>query len=115
MSVTDYSAAYLKATIRAGKGSTGIFGLRLMRKNLDDLTTLFDQVFPGLPSDKARLEAAFGKILYIHLAREGNPHRSTHSGATSLMNNESGSPATFVEASKSQSRVLPVLGVPQIM
>jgi LPS sulfotransferase NodH len=64
-----YSAAFLKAAIKAGKGETGIFGLRLMRENLDGLLALINNVYPGLPTDKARLEAAFGSILYIHLAR----------------------------------------------
>lgn len=66
----DYETAYLKAAIKAGKGQTGIFGLRLMRKDLENLLALTNGAFPGLPSDKARLEAAFGEILYIHLARE---------------------------------------------
>ncbi len=70
MSDADYGAAYLKAVINTGKSGTGIFGLRLMRENLEDLSALIDPVFPRLPSDKARLEAAFGNILYIHLARE---------------------------------------------
>ncbi len=65
-----YSAAYLKAAIRAGRGGTEIFGLRLMRENLDGLLALIGNVYPGMPSDKARLEAAFGTIVYIHLARE---------------------------------------------
>lgn len=70
MSDADYSKAYLQAVIKAGKGGTEIFGLRLMRENLDDLSALIDKIFPRLPSDKARLETAFGNILYIHLARE---------------------------------------------
>jgi LPS sulfotransferase NodH len=70
MSDADYSEAYLKAVIKAGKGGTEVFGLRLMRENLEDLSALIDEVFPQLPSDKARLETAFGNILYIHLARE---------------------------------------------
>jgi LPS sulfotransferase NodH len=70
LSDAEYGAAYLKAAIRAGKGETEMFGLRLMRQDLEDLSTLIGWVFPGLPSDRARLEAAFGDILYIHLARE---------------------------------------------
>lgn len=66
----DYAAAYLKAAMATGKGQTGIFGLRLMRKDLDDLSALIDKVCSGLPSDKDRLQAAFGETLYIHLARE---------------------------------------------
>lgn len=64
-----YGAACLAAAIKVGKGPTDIFGLRLMRENLDDLSALIDDVLPGLPSDKARFEAAFGKILYVYLAR----------------------------------------------
>lgn len=70
MSERDYNIAYLNAAVAAGKGRTGIFGLRLMRENLDELSAVLDHVFPQLPSDRARLERAFGSILYIHLSRE---------------------------------------------
>lgn len=70
MSERDFNIAYLNAAVAAGKGATGIFGLRLMRENLDELSAILDQVFPQLPSDRARLEKAFGRILYIHLSRE---------------------------------------------
>ncbi|UDL87916.1 sulfotransferase [Mesorhizobium sp. PAMC28654] len=70
MSDLEFNTAYLGAAITAGKGGTGIFGLRLMRENLDELSAILDQIFPRLPSDKARLERAFGDILYIHLSRE---------------------------------------------
>jgi LPS sulfotransferase NodH len=69
LSEAEYGAAYLRAAITAGKGGTKVFGLRLMRENLGDLTALIDAVYPGLASDKARLEKAFGDILYLHLAR----------------------------------------------
>ena len=70
MSERDFNIAYLNAAVAAGKGGTGIFGLRLMRENLDELSAILDHVFPQLPSDRARLEKAFGRILYIHLSRE---------------------------------------------
>ena len=70
MSERDFNIAYLKAAITAGKGGTGIFGLRLMRENLDELSAILDQVFPQLPSDRACIERAFGRILYIHLSRK---------------------------------------------
>jgi LPS sulfotransferase NodH len=70
MSELEFNAAYLNAAIAAGKGGTGIFGLRLMRENLDELSAILDQIFPRLPSDKARFEKAFGNVLYIHLSRE---------------------------------------------
>jgi LPS sulfotransferase NodH len=70
MSERDFNIAYLNAAVVAGKGRTEIFGLRLMRENLDELSAILDQVFPQLPSDRARLERAFGSILYVHLSRE---------------------------------------------
>ena len=70
MGERDFNIAYLNAAVAAGKGGTGIFGLRLMRENLDELSAILDQVFPQLPSDKTRLERAFGRIFYIHLSRE---------------------------------------------
>ena len=70
MSERDFNIAYLNAAVAAGKGGTEIFGLRLMRENLDEFSAILDQVFPQLPSDRARLEKAFGRILYIHLSRE---------------------------------------------
>src|SRR3989337_3196752 len=70
MSERDFNIAYLNAAVVAGKGRTEIFGLRLMRENLEELSAILDQIFPQLPSDRARLERAFGSILYIHLSRE---------------------------------------------
>jgi LPS sulfotransferase NodH len=70
MSERDYNIEYLKTAIKVGKGGTNIFGLRLMRENLGELSDILDQIHPGLPSDRARLEKAFGNILYLHLSRE---------------------------------------------
>lgn len=70
MSESDFNVAYLSAAIAAGRGGTGIFGLRLMRENLDELSAILDQIHPGLPSDMARFEKAFGRVLYIHLSRQ---------------------------------------------
>ncbi|TIN95850.1 MAG: Stf0 sulfotransferase [Mesorhizobium sp.] len=70
MDELEFSVAYLEAAIAAGKGGTGIFGLRLMRENLDELSAILDRIFPGLASDTARFEKAFGHVLYIHLSRE---------------------------------------------
>jgi len=69
MSQHDYDRCYLEAAIRVGKGGTGIFGLRLMRENLEDMSAIMDGLHPRLESDKARFEAAFGKVLFIHLSR----------------------------------------------
>lgn len=64
-----YCAAYLAAAIRAGTAASGVFGLRLMRENLGDLMGMIDAVYPGLASDVARLRAAFGEVLFVHLSR----------------------------------------------
>lgn len=65
-----FDVAYLAAVLAAGKGDTGVFGLRLMRENLDELSAILDRIFPGLGSDAARFEKAFGRVAYIHLSRE---------------------------------------------
>lgn len=70
MDELEFNTAYLDAAISAGKGGTGVFGLRLMRENLDELSAILDQIFPNIASDKARFEKAFGNTLYIHLSRE---------------------------------------------
>ena len=70
MGELDFNVAYLNAAVAAGKGGTGVFGLRLMRENLDELSAILDRIYPGLPSDKARFEKAFGRVLYMHLSRE---------------------------------------------
>lgn len=69
MSAKGYNTVYLDAAITAGKGGTGLFGLRLMRENLEDLTAILSQLFPGLPSDAGLFERAFGRLLYVHLSR----------------------------------------------
>ena len=70
LSERDFEAVYLDAAIRVGKAGTDIFGLRLMRENLGELSEILDRIYPGLASDKARFETAFGSVLYIHLSRE---------------------------------------------
>lgn len=70
MKELDFDVTYLNAAIKAGKGGTGIFGLRLMRENLDELSAILDRIHPGLSSDRARFEKAFGRVLYMHLSRE---------------------------------------------
>ncbi len=69
LSDAAYGAAYLAAAIKAGSGQTGVFGLRLMRENLGDVARMIDAVYPGLASDRARLRAAFGEVLFVHLSR----------------------------------------------
>lgn len=64
-----FLGAYLAAAIAEGRGDTPVFGLRLMRENLGDMLAAFHRLFPGLPTDTARIEAAFGPTRYLHLRR----------------------------------------------
>ena len=61
--------AYLDAVIQEGTGDTGVFGLRIMWETLGELSVVLHEIFPGLSSDAARLEQAFGPILFVHLTR----------------------------------------------
>src|SRR5688572_17098310 len=49
MTEKEFSIVFLAAAITAGKGGTDIFGLRLMRENLGELSAILDQIYPGLP------------------------------------------------------------------
>lgn len=64
-----FERAYLNAVIAAGRGAGRLFGLRLMQENAPELLAMLDRLHPGLPSDRARLGAAFGRVSYVHLSR----------------------------------------------
>lgn len=70
LDVPSFDTAYLEAAIEVGKASSEIFALRLMRETLESLSATLHLIYPGQPSDKARLEKAFGsRLLYLHLSR----------------------------------------------
>lgn len=64
-----FERAYLEAVRQHGTGDTGMFALRLMWPSLPELSARLAQLIPGLPSDAARFEHAFGTPLYLHLSR----------------------------------------------
>jgi len=64
-----FERAYLAAALSAGRARTPMFGLRLMAETLPELCGLLERVYPGLPHDKARLERAFGRLVFVHLSR----------------------------------------------
>lgn len=64
-----FEADYLAAAIRAGKNGTNTFGLRLMWPTVPELSDWLDRLYPGLETDAARYEQAFGPAHYIHLSR----------------------------------------------
>ncbi len=53
----------------AGAGNTGVFGLHLMRKSYPKLAEQLAKAFPNAATERARLSAAFGDLLYIRLTR----------------------------------------------
>lgn len=65
-----FDEAYLAAVLRQGASGTPIFGLRLMWESVADLSNRLGALYPELPSDSARFQAAFGARVYIHLSRE---------------------------------------------
>ena len=52
-----------------GTAGTDVFGLRLQRHSFDFFVKQLDVLHPGLASDRARFEAAFGRTFFIHLTR----------------------------------------------
>lgn len=62
--------AILAAAIARGRGGTDLFGLRLQRGSFAFLMQQLALVHPGPLSDRARIEAAFGRTLFIHLTRD---------------------------------------------
>ncbi|WP_180900420.1 Stf0 family sulfotransferase [Martelella soudanensis] len=62
-------ARVFAAAIAKGSGDTGMFGLRLQRGSFDYFTEKLAVLHPGLGSDVSRVEAAFGRTLFIYLSR----------------------------------------------
>lgn len=64
-----FDRAYLDAVRREGKGGTAVFGVRLMWPSVAEASQRFARLFPGLSSDAARFERAFGKQTFLFLSR----------------------------------------------
>lgn len=65
----DFEQGYLAAAIREGTGDTGIFGLRVHALSLFELLGRLAMLYPAYPTDRARIDAAFGTTLYLRLRR----------------------------------------------
>lgn len=61
--------AVFRAAIVKGNGGTGVFGVRLQRHSIDFFHRKLALLYPGEPTDLARLRRAFGSTLFIHLRR----------------------------------------------
>lgn len=65
----DTVAAVFDAAIAHGRGGTPVFGLRLQRHSFAFFAEKLALLHPGPAGDAARMEAAFGCTLFIHLTR----------------------------------------------
>lgn len=65
----DTVAAVFAAAIAHGRGDTPLFGLRLQRHSFAFFSHKLALLHPEPAGDVARIEAAFGRTLFIHLTR----------------------------------------------
>ena len=65
----DVLAEIFRAAMAKGSLDTGMFGLRLQRHSFDFFTEKLAVLHPELSRDTQRLQAAFGRTLFIHLTR----------------------------------------------
>lgn len=66
----DALTAIFQAALEYGKGQSDIFGLRMQRQSFNFFMEQLRVLHPSLPNDKSRINATFGKTLFIHLTRE---------------------------------------------
>ena len=66
----EFDQTYLAAVQQQGSDGTQVFGMRLMWESVGDLSKRLGSLYPGLPSDSARFQSAFGPPFYLHLTRE---------------------------------------------
>lgn len=57
-------------TLEHGKGTSEIFALRLQRHSFAFFAEQLAVLYPSIDDDKSRIEAAFGRTLFVYLTRE---------------------------------------------
>lgn len=67
---TEALRAVFDAAIAFGKAGDDIFALRLQRHSFEFFAGQLALLYPLRQTDKSRIEAAFGRTLFIHLTRE---------------------------------------------
>jgi len=65
----DVLAEIFRAAMAKGSLDTGMFGLRLQRHSFDFFTEKLAVLHPEFSRDTQRLQAAFGRTLFVHLTR----------------------------------------------
>lgn len=63
-------SAVFAAALARGRGGTDVFGMRLQQHSFEFFNTQLARLYPGRDSDVARLRAAFGDTVFIHLTRD---------------------------------------------
>lgn len=67
--IEDFGTDYLDAARRAGSDAFGTFGLRIMWREVTDVTARLATLFPGVSAGVGSFEAAFGPLRVVHLTR----------------------------------------------
>lgn len=65
-----FDKRYIPAMLQAGRGDTGLFGLRLMWASAAEATERLLRLQGGTLDLAAQFETAFGPVLYLHLSRD---------------------------------------------
>lgn len=66
----DALKAVFHSAYEHGKGAGQVFGLRLQRHSFRFFVEQLSILYPSISDDKLRMEAAFGRTLFVHLKRE---------------------------------------------
>lgn len=66
----DAVQAVFAAAYAHGKGTSEVFGLRMQRHSFVYFAEQLGVLHPLLAGDRERIEAAFGRTLFVHLTRE---------------------------------------------
>jgi len=66
----DALKAVFHSAYEHGKGAGQVFGLRLQRHSFSFFIEQLSILYPSISDDKLRMEAAFGRTLFVHLTRE---------------------------------------------
>ena len=65
-----FDQPFLNAAIQEGTARTGVFGMRLMWRDFDNLRERLHILYPGCSNDSDLLQNAFGPIQFLHLSRK---------------------------------------------
>ena len=64
-----FDRAYLDAVRKTGTAGTDRFGMRLMWDSAPGFFAALARLYPHQPTDRARIQAAFGPTTFVHLSR----------------------------------------------